>query len=86
MLAAFATYGTALLVRPIGALLFGRMADARERRAVMVPVILLMAGATAAVGFLPIYAAIGVVAPIILILLRAPQGLAAGSELGVAGV
>jgi MFS family permease len=53
MLAAFATYGTALLVRPIGALLFGRMADARGPRAVMVPVILIMAGATAAVGLLP---------------------------------
>jgi MFS transporter, MHS family, proline/betaine transporter len=85
MLAAFATYGTALIVRPIGALLFGRVADARGRRAVMVPVILIMAGATAAVGFLPSYAAIGVLAPIILILLRAAQGLAAGGELGVAG-
>ena len=85
MLAAFATYGTALIVRPIGALLFGRMADARGRRAVMVPVILIMAGATAAVGFLPSYAVIGVLAPVILILLRATQGLAAGGELGVAG-
>ena len=45
-----------------------------------------MAGATAAVGFLPGYAAIGVIAPVILILLRAAQGLAAGGELGVAGV
>ena len=53
MLAAFATYGTALVVRPVGALLFGRMADLRGRRAVFLPVILLMAGATAAVGFLP---------------------------------
>jgi len=51
-----------------------------------VPVILLMAGATAAVGFLPGYAVIDVVAPITLIMLRAGQGLAAGGELGVAGV
>jgi MHS family proline/betaine transporter-like MFS transporter len=86
MLAAFATYGIALIVRPVGALLFGRMADGRGRRAVLVPVILLMSGATAAVGFLPSYAAIGVLAPIILIMLRAAQGLAAGGELGVAGV
>jgi MFS transporter, MHS family, proline/betaine transporter len=86
MLAAFATYGTALIIRPIGALLFGRMADLRGRRAVFLPVILLMAGATAAVGFLPGYAAIGILAPIVLILLRACQGLAAGGELGVAGV
>ena len=86
MLAAFAAYGTALIIRPVGALLFGRMADLRGRRAVFVPVILLMAGATAAVGFLPSYAAIGFLAPVTLILLRAVQGLAAGGELGVAGV
>jgi MHS family proline/betaine transporter-like MFS transporter len=84
-LAAFAAYGTALIIRPFGALLFGRMADARGRRAVMVPVILIMAGPTAAVGFLPSYAVIGVLAPVILFLLRATQGLAAGGELGVAG-
>jgi MFS family permease len=47
LLAAFATYGTALIIRPVGALLFGRMADVHGRRAVFVPVILLMAGATA---------------------------------------
>jgi MFS transporter, MHS family, proline/betaine transporter len=70
LLAAFATYGTALLIRPVGALLFGRMADVRGRRAVFVPVILLMAGATAAVGLLPSYAAIGILAPMTLILLR----------------
>ncbi|HJY43640.1 MAG TPA: MFS transporter, partial [Propionibacteriaceae bacterium] len=86
LLAAFATYGTALIIRPFGALLFGRMADLRGRRAVFVPVILIMAGATAAVGFLPGYAAIGILAPVMLILLRAGQGLAAGGELGVAGV
>jgi MHS family proline/betaine transporter-like MFS transporter len=86
MLTAFATYSTALIVRPIGALLFGRMADLRGRRAVFVPIILLMAGATAAVGFLPGYATIGILAPITLIMLRAAQGLAAGGELGVAAV
>lgn len=86
MLAAFATYSTALIIRPVGALLFGRMADLRGRRAVFVPVILLMAGATAAVGFLPGYATIGILAPITLIMLRAAQGLAAGGELGVAAV
>jgi MHS family proline/betaine transporter-like MFS transporter len=86
LLAAFAVYGTALIIRPVGAVLFGRMADLRGRRAVFVPIIVLMAGATAAVGFLPGYAVIGVLAPVILLLLRATQGLAAGGELGVAGV
>ena len=47
-MAAFATYGIALIVRPVGALLFGRLADLRGRRAVFVPIILIMAGATAA--------------------------------------
>ena len=86
LLAAFATYGIALIVRPVGALLFGRLADLRGRRAVFVPIILIMAGATAAVGFLPGYAVIGILAPATLIMLRAAQGLAAGGELGVAGV
>jgi MFS transporter, MHS family, proline/betaine transporter len=86
MLAAFATYGIALVVRPVGALMFGRMADLRGRRAVFVLIILIMAGATATVGLLPGYAVIGVLAPVTLILLRALQGLAAGGELGVAGV
>jgi MFS transporter, MHS family, proline/betaine transporter len=85
MLAAFATYGIALVVRPFGALMFGRLADVRGRRAVFVLIILIMAGATATVGLLPGYAAIGVLAPVTLILLRALQGLAAGGELGVAG-
>ena len=75
MLAAFATYGTALIVRPFGALLFGRMADLRGRRAVFVPVIVLMAGATAAVGFLPSYAAIGILAPVTLILSEPARAL-----------
>jgi MFS transporter, MHS family, proline/betaine transporter len=86
MLAAFAVYGTALIVRPVGAVIFGRMADARGRRAVLLPVLILMAGATAAIGVLPGYAVIGLLAPLILIVLRAGQGLAAGGELGVAGV
>lgn len=50
------------------------------------PIILIMAGATAAVGFLPGYVVIGILAPVTLIMLRAAQGLAAGGELGVAGV
>jgi MFS transporter, MHS family, proline/betaine transporter len=84
--AAFAVYGTALIVRPLGALLFGRLGDSRGRRTVLVLVIFLMAGATTAVAFLPGYAMIGLLAPLVLLLLRIIQGLAAGGELGVAAV
>jgi len=84
--AAFAVYGTALVFRPLGALIFGRLGDTRGRRTVLIIVIFLMAGATAGVGFLPGYATIGLLAPILLVLLRAAQGLAAGGELGAASV
>lgn len=84
--AAFAAYGTALLVRPLGALVFGRMGDRRGRRSVLIIVIFLMAGATSLVAFLPSYATIGLLAPVGLLLLRTVQGLAAGGELGVAAV
>ena len=86
LLAAFAVYGTAFFLRPLGAVVFGRRADSRGRRVVLVTVILLMTGATATVGLLPGYAVIGMVAPIALVVLRAAQGLAAGGELGVAAV
>ena len=84
--AAFATYGTAFLVRPLGALLFGRLGDAHGRRTILVRVVFLMAGATTCVALLPGYATIGLLAPVVLVLLRAAQGLAAGGELGVAAV
>jgi MHS family proline/betaine transporter-like MFS transporter len=84
--AAFAVYGTALVVRPLGALVFGRLGDTRGRRTVLITVIFLMTGATAGVAFLPGYAIIGLLAPILLVLLRAAQGLAAGGELGAASV
>ena len=84
--AAFAVYGVSLIVRPLGAVVFGRLGDTRGRRTVLIAVILLMTGATAGVGFLPGYATIGLLAPILLVLLRAVQGLSAGGELGGAAV
>jgi MFS transporter, MHS family, proline/betaine transporter len=82
--AAFAVYGTAFLARPLGAVYFGRRADQRGRRWTLVVSVLLMTAATAGVGLLPGYAAIGVLAPITLLLLRVAQGFGAGGELGVA--
>jgi MHS family proline/betaine transporter-like MFS transporter len=86
LLLAFAIYGTALLVRPLGALVFGRLGDTRGRRPAMTIVIILMSAATAAVGLLPGYLAIGVAAPLLLLLFRICQGLGAGGELGVSSV
>ncbi|WP_426244828.1 MFS transporter [Nocardioides sp. LHG3406-4] len=86
LLAAFAVYATAFLVRPVGAVVFGVLADARGRKPVLVGVVLLMSGATAAIGVLPGYATIGVLASCGILLLRATQGLAAGGELGLAAV
>jgi MHS family proline/betaine transporter-like MFS transporter len=86
LLLAFAVYGTALVVRPLGALVFGRLGDVRGRRPAMTTVIVVMSLATAAVGLLPGYLAIGIAAPVLLVLLRALQGLGAGGELGVSSV
>ncbi len=86
LLAAFALYGTAFLVRPFGAVLLGRRGDSHGRQRVLVLVVVLMTGATAVVGLLPTYAVIGLAAPLALVLLRVAQGLAAGGELGVSAV
>jgi MHS family proline/betaine transporter-like MFS transporter len=82
LLASFAVFATAFLVRPVGALLFGRLGDRMGRRRVLAMVIVLMAVATAGIGLLPGYATIGMFAPLLLILLRSAQGLSVGGETG----
>jgi hypothetical protein len=84
LLAAFAAFSTAFIFRPLGALLFGRRGDRRGRRQVLALMIIVMSLATAGVGVLPGYAAIGLLAPVLLILLRLAQGLSAGGEAGAA--
>lgn len=79
---AFATFAVAFLVRPIGGILFGHIGDKLGRRVSLVLTLMLMGIATVAVGLLPTYSDIGVVAPILLIALRALQGLAVGGEWG----
>jgi MHS family proline/betaine transporter-like MFS transporter len=82
--ASFAVFATAFLARPVGAVVFGRLGDRVGRRQVLVIVIVLMAAATAGIGLLPGHAAIGVLAPVLLVVLRAAQGLSVGGEAAVA--
>ena len=84
LLATFAVFAVSFLVRPIGAILFGRLGDKLGRKHTLSLVILAMALSTLALGVLPTYATIGMLAPILLIVTRIVQGLAAGGEFGSA--
>ncbi|MGN7800836.1 MFS transporter [Leifsonia sp. 22587] len=78
----FLTVGVSFLFRPLGAFLAGHFGDRYGRRQVLVVTLILMGLATALVGLLPTYEAIGIAAPILLILLRVLQGISAGGEWG----
>ena len=82
LLSAFVTYAAGFLVRPFGALIFGRVGDLVGRKYTFLVTIAVMGGATAAVGFLPTFASIGWAAPFMLVILRLLQGLALGGEYG----
>src|SRR5437868_10860088 len=82
LLSAFATYAAGFLVRPFGAIVFGRIGDLVGRKYTFLVTILFMGGSTFAVGLLPTYAAIGWLAPVLLVVLRLVQGLALGGEYG----
>jgi MFS family permease len=82
LLSAFATYAAGFLVRPFGALVFGRIGDLVGRKYTFLVTILVMGIATFAVGLLPTFASIGWLAPILLVSLRLLQGLALGGEYG----
>lgn len=84
LLAAFAVFAVSFLVRPIGAVIFGRLGDRLGRKQTLSIVILSMALATLVLGLLPGYSSIGIAAPILLIATRVVQGLAAGGEFGSA--
>jgi MFS family permease len=81
-----ATFAVGFAVRPLGALVFGRIGDMIGRKFAFLVTLLIMGGSTAAIGVLPTYASIGLAAPIILVLLRLLQGLALGGEYGGAAV
>src|SRR5579872_4447536 len=82
LLSAFATYAAGFLVRPFGALFFGRLGDLVGRKYTFMVTIVVMGLSTVLVGCLPTYASIGVLAPTLLVLLRLLQGLALGGEYG----
>jgi MFS family permease len=79
---ALLAFAAGFLVRPFGAIVFGRLGDMVGRKYTFLVTILLMGGSTFIVGLLPTYASIGIAAPIILIILRILQGLALGGEYG----
>ena len=86
LLASLATFGAGFAVRPLGAMLFGRLGDRVGRKKTFLVTIVLMGLSTALVGVLPSFASIGWWAPALLVLLRLIQGLALGGEFGGAAL
>jgi MFS family permease len=82
----FLTFSSGFLVRPIGALVFGRLGDMWGRKYCFLMTIAIMGVATLIVGLLPGYATIGILAPILLVVVRMLQGFAIGGEYGGAAV
>src|SRR5437773_5581350 len=82
LIAYLSTFAVRFVVRPFGALFFRRIGDLVGRKYAFLVTLLIMGGATALIGVLPTYESIGIVAPILLILIRVLQGLALGGEYG----
>lgn len=81
-LATLAAFGVGFVIRPFGAVVFGRLGDLIGRKYTFLVTLLIMGGSTFAIGFIPDYETIGILAPILVFLLRAIQGLALGGEYG----
>lgn len=86
LLKSLAIFGIGMVVRPLGAAIFGSLGDRHGRRGVFLATIVIMGGATLAVGLLPTHAEIGLWASLLLLALRVVQGLAMGGEIGGAAV
>ncbi|MFE2943044.1 MFS transporter [Streptomyces sp. NPDC059255] len=82
LIAALATYAVGYVARPIGAVVLGHWGDRKGRKSVLVLAMILMGASTFAVGLLPTYGQVGVLAPALLVFLRLVQGFAVAGELG----
>src|SRR5215210_944225 len=82
LLSTLATFAAGFIVRPFGALVFGRLGDLIGRKYTFLLTLIIMGGSTFAIGLIPSYESIGVFAPILILLLRLLQGLALGGEYG----
>lgn len=82
--AAIGVYGIGIMIRPVGAYIFGNIADRSGRRNAMVYALVLMGVSTLLIGLTPTYDSIGVIAPILLIVFRLAQGISFGAEFGTA--
>ncbi len=81
-LASLATFGVGFAARPIGGIVFGHIGDKLGRKPVLVITLLMVGGGTFLIGLLPTYHSIGLLAPVLLVLLRLVQGFGAGAEYG----
>ncbi len=85
-LTAFATFGVGFFFRPVGGMIFGHYGDKIGRKAILVLTLLIMGIATFLIGLLPTYDTIGILAPILLVVLRICQGIGVGGEWGGAAL
>jgi MFS transporter, MHS family, shikimate and dehydroshikimate transport protein len=81
-LASFATFGVGFFARPVGGVVFGHFGDRVGRKSMLVITLLVMGGATFLIGLLPTFEQIGILAPVLLVVLRFLQGFAVGGEWG----
>ncbi|MFI1234458.1 MFS transporter [Nocardia salmonicida] len=82
ILSTLAVFGVAYVARPLGGIFFGRLGDRRGRRSALVLTVVSMGVACGILGLLPTHSAVGVLAPILLVLVRLAQGFSAGGEVG----
>jgi MHS family proline/betaine transporter-like MFS transporter len=82
LLSAFAAFGIGFVVRPLGGILIGRLADTRGRKTALLVTIALMAVGTVLIGLVPSYESIGIAAPLLVVFARLLQGFSAGGEWG----